>query len=275
MLKAMGVILICLSGLPAFCQSASEYRVGTITAVAPHQAAAASNSSVASYDVSVRVENTVYVILYTPPLGNDTVRYVAGRELLIMVGEKTAKFSDELGNSHEVSILSRTPVAPQTTARDLPPPQTPQPPQAPIKGVELVGLAGVKDNTGGTLTVEGGKLIFVHSRSTSDITASAMEDVVTGNDSQRVVRGTLGTLSMFGPYGSGRVLSLFRSKLDTLTIQYRDADGGLHGVVFTVPVGKAESFKQELIAQGARTTIPTTAEPSVSSTKPVAAETKQ
>jgi hypothetical protein len=51
-------------------------------------------------------------------------------------------------------------------------------------------------------------------------------------------------------------LSLFRSKVDTLTIQYRDANGGLHGVVFTVPVGTAESVKKELIAQGAHTSIP-------------------
>jgi hypothetical protein len=102
-----------------------------------------------------------------------------------------------------------------------------------------------------------------------------MEDVVTGNDSQRVVRGTLGTLSMLGPYGSGRVLSLFRSKLDSITIQYRDADGGLHGVVFTMPVGKAELVKQELIARGARTSIPTTVEPNVGSSKPGATEEKQ
>ena len=279
MLRAIGVILVCLSVLPAFCQVTSEYQVGTIMAVAPHPGTAASDSSTGNYDVSVKVGKTVYVILYTPPLGNDTVRYVAGRELLVLVGEKTIKFNNQLGGSYEATILSRTTVAAQTSDSPQPqepqPPQNSQPPQAPIKGVELVGLAGVKDNTGGTLTVEGGKLLFIHSKSTSNIAASAMEDVVTGNDSQRVIRGTLGTLSMFGPYGSGRVLSLFRSKLDTLTIQYRDAAGGLHGVVFTVPVGKAESVKQELIAQGARTSIPTPAEPSVSSSKPGAAEEKQ
>lgn len=147
--------------------------------------------------------------------------------------------------------------------------------ETPIKGAELIGLAGVKDNTGGTLTVEGGKLRFAHSKNTSNIAAVGMVDVVTGNDSQRVIRGTLGTLSMFGPYGSGRVLSLFRSKLDSLTIQYRDADGGLHGVVFTMPVGKAESLKQELIAQGAHTSIPTATEPGAESSKPRATETKQ
>ena len=90
-----------------------------------------------------------------------------------------------------------------------------------------------------------------------------------------VIRGTLGTLSMLGPYGSGRVLSMFRSKIDSLTIQYRDDNGGLHGVVFTMPVGTAESFKQQLIAQGAHTTIPAPANASVESPHQVAAEEKQ
>lgn len=88
-----------------------------------------------------------------------------------------------------------------------------------------------------------------------------MQDVVTGSDSQRVIRGTLGTLSRFGPYGSDRFMSLFRSKLDTLTIQYRDGDGGLHGVIFTTPVGTANVIKDELIGLGAHTSIPTQGNP--------------
>lgn len=127
----------------------------------------------------------------------------------------------------------------------------------PMKAVQLTGLTGVKNNTGGSLTVENGNLRFTHSKNTSDLAAASMQDVVTGSDSQRVIRGTLGTISMFGPYGSDRFLSLFRSKLDTLTIQYRDADGALHGVIFTSPVGTAEVTKDELVGLGARTSIPT------------------
>ncbi|MGC2465608.1 MAG: hypothetical protein WA517_10470, partial [Candidatus Acidiferrum sp.] len=77
-----------------------------------------------------------------------------------------------------------------------------------------------------------------------------------------------GLMSMAAPYGGGRVLSLFRSKIDTLTVQYRDADGGLHGAIFTMPVGTAETIKKELVAQGAHTTAswePTSAASSSSS----------
>jgi hypothetical protein len=63
-------------------------------------------------------------------------------------------------------------------------------------------------------------------------------------------------MSMAAPYGGGRVLSLFRTKIDTLTVQYRDADGGLHGAVFTMPVGTADVIKKELVAQGAHTIAP-------------------
>ena len=80
--------------------------------------------------------------------------------------------------------------------------------------------------------------------------------MVTGNDSQKSVGKTIGTLSMAAPYGGGRFLSLFRTKIDTLTIEYRDTDGALHGVIFTMPAGTADSIKRALVAEGARTTIP-------------------
>lgn len=139
--------------------------------------------------------------------------------------------------------------------------------------MQLTGLAGVKNNTAGTLAVKNGTLRFAYSKSTSDLAPASMQDVVTGSDSQRVIRGTLGTLSMFGPYGSDRFMSLFRSKIDTLTIQYRDADGGLHGVIFTSPVGTAEATKDELVGLGAHTSIPSQGDPSPD--KPVPSDVKQ
>ena len=129
--------------------------------------------------------------------------------------------------------------------------------QTVTQAVQLIGLAGLKENTKGNLTVINRTLRFIHSKGNADVAATSIENVVTGTDSQRAIGGTLGTLTMLAPYGSGRVLSLFRTKLDTLTIQYRDADGALHGVIFTVPLGKAEMIKQELITHGAHTSIAT------------------
>lgn len=126
----------------------------------------------------------------------------------------------------------------------------------PVKAVQLTGLTGVKDNAKGTLNVENGQLHFVHGKASSDVSTASIQDVVTGTDSRKSVGNTVGMMSMAAPYGGGRFLSLFRTKIDTLTVQYRDADGGLHGAIFTMPVGTAESIKKELVAQGAHTTIP-------------------
>jgi len=112
----------------------------------------------------------------------------------------------------------------------------------------------MKENAKGTLSVESGYLRFVHGNATCDVSTSSIQDVVSGDDSQKSVGKTVGAISMAAPYGGGRFLSLFRKKIDTLTVEYRDADGALHGAIFTMAVGTAEVIKKELIAQGAHTT---------------------
>ena len=146
--------------------------------------------------------------------------------------------------------------------------------QTEMQAVQLIGLGGVKQNTKGQLTVINGTLRFIHAKGNVDVAATSIEDVVTGKDSQRVIGGTFGTVaSIAAPYGSGSALGLFRKKVDILTIQYRDADGGLHGAIFTMPSGRAEMLKKELIAQGAHTTIPMQADSN--KTTPAPKEQKQ
>lgn len=133
--------------------------------------------------------------------------------------------------------------------------------QTEAQAVQVIGLAGLKENTKGMLTVVNGTLRFVHAKGNADVAAASIEDVVTGKDSQRVIGGRLGTVaSLAAPYGSGSALPLLRKKVDTLTIQYRDADGGLHGAIFTMPRGKADPIKKELVAQGAHTSEPNLAD---------------
>jgi len=144
---------------------------------------------------------------------------------------------------------------------------------AAAEAVQVTGLTGIKEDTKGTLTVENGTLTFATSKSSCDVSAASIQDVVTGNDSQRVIRGTVGTLTMLAPYGGGRAISLLRNKIDTITIQYRDSNGGLHGAVFTMPVGKAELIKESLLAQGAHTSIPSKADSTADSTQQ--SETKE
>ena len=87
----------------------SKYQVGTITATECHQAAHA-DTRVTSCQASLRVGDTAFGVLYAAPVGTDNVRYETGRELLVLVGEDTITYTDMLGNSFQVPILSRAPV---------------------------------------------------------------------------------------------------------------------------------------------------------------------
>jgi len=109
MLKMVCVACICFMTLAAFCESAANYQIATITDVKPHRAAGDSASDVVSYDVSVRVGDTIYLTRYTPdpPLSTNTVKYAAGRGLLVLVGKNTLTYHDILGRSVEVPIVSQ------------------------------------------------------------------------------------------------------------------------------------------------------------------------
>ncbi len=112
MWRLIGVISLCLITFPAFSQSSSKYQVATIMDVKVHEVAANSAPDLTSYDVSVKVGDTLYVVLYTPPLGEIEVKYFAGRELLVRVNKNTLSYNDLLGKSYEAPIQSQRPATP-------------------------------------------------------------------------------------------------------------------------------------------------------------------
>src|ERR1700741_4164591 len=110
MYKLVGTLFVSLSTFVAFGQSTSKYQVATITDVKIHQIAEKVGASDAiSYDVSLKVGDTIYVVLYTPPLREETVKYSAGRDLLVLAGKRTITYNDLLGRSYAVPIESQKP----------------------------------------------------------------------------------------------------------------------------------------------------------------------
>jgi hypothetical protein len=104
----LGSILICVSVVSALGQTpSSEYQPGTITAVTARQSSGQHDTDVTQYDVSVKVGNTTYVVLFTPPNRSNTVKFSAGSELLVLVGSTTLTFNSALTGKTEVPILSR------------------------------------------------------------------------------------------------------------------------------------------------------------------------
>jgi len=115
------MLLLSLS-LAATClaqSSAAKWKVATIMGVKVHEPAAGNESSAAAqYEVTARVENTEYVVLYVAPAGSlpDTPRYRLGQDVPVLVGTDTIKYNDMTGTAREVPILSRRKI-PTTAAK--------------------------------------------------------------------------------------------------------------------------------------------------------------
>jgi hypothetical protein len=109
MRRLIAVIALCLLTFPALCQSTSKYQVAIITDVKPHEVAGDSASDPARYDVTVKVGDTIYIVLYTQPLGELPAKYATGHELLVLVGKNTITYNDMLGRSLQVPIESQRP----------------------------------------------------------------------------------------------------------------------------------------------------------------------
>jgi hypothetical protein len=111
-------LLVCIVTLPVFCQAPSPNpQVATITAVTLHpKNAEKGGRPMAQYDVSLKVGDTVYVVLFAPASGSTTVEYSVGMNVVVQVGSESIKFT-KLGRTSEVHILRRE-SAPATTGFD-------------------------------------------------------------------------------------------------------------------------------------------------------------
>jgi hypothetical protein len=113
MLRKLVLLSTLVCAIPVFCEpsGAAKYQIATVVAVGPHSSAAQPDSTAPSYDISLQVGNTVYVVLYTPRLDLQTVKYAAGRQVLVSVGKDSVTYNDISGNSFKLPILSRKAVA--------------------------------------------------------------------------------------------------------------------------------------------------------------------
>jgi hypothetical protein len=107
--KQLSLVLISVSALLALGQTPStKYQPGTITAVTKHKNAPGDGGEdVARYDVSVKIRNVQYDVLYTPLNGAKSVEYSPGIEMLFSVGNDTLTFNSKLSGTTQVPILRR------------------------------------------------------------------------------------------------------------------------------------------------------------------------
>jgi len=135
---------------------------------------------------------------------------------------------------------------------------TPQPAAGVVQSdVKLViGGETIKNNSKVTLSVVGSSLQVSTGKVTVAVPASSILDISTNEDSRQDITGAAQVATMAIPYGGSRVLSLFSHQVDVLTLEYTDSDGGYHGTIFVLAKGQAAPIKQQLVALGAKATVP-------------------
>jgi len=120
------------------------------------------------------------------------------------------------------------------------------------RATHLLGFANARNNSTGTLSTQDDSLQFQQNgKPGAQVKISSVRDVFLGGESKQVggLPMTLGKAAV--PFGGGRVVSLFaHKKYDTLSFEYVDTDGGIHGAIFQLRKGQAEIVKNELVAQG-------------------------
>lgn len=145
-----------------------------------------------------------------------------------------------------LSILSCLPAAAQESALK----------GMPLKVRCLMGLENVKRNAHGMLTIQNDAMEFASGQAVAKVPVKSIDDIISGEEMTQS-GGTVGVITKVAlPYGGGRALSLLlRSKIDILTLTYRDDNGGFHGAIITMPKGQGAQVRAQLVASGAHVSI--------------------
>jgi hypothetical protein len=121
-----------------------------------------------------------------------------------------------------------------------------------IDATHLVGWPNTKSNSKGTLSAQDNVLRFQQGgKPLAQVDIASVRDVFLGEESNQVGGVPMKIGKAAAPYGGGRVISLFaHKKYDTLTLEYVDSNGGVHGVIFQLNKGQGELVRDELVARG-------------------------
>jgi hypothetical protein len=121
-----------------------------------------------------------------------------------------------------------------------------------IRATHVAGLPNTKSNCKGTLSAQDNVLRFEQSGKTvAQVDIASVRKAFLGEESMQVGGLPMKIGKAAAPFGGGRLVSLFaHKKYDTLTLEYVDGDGGVHGAIFQVPKGQGELVRNELVARG-------------------------
>ncbi len=121
-----------------------------------------------------------------------------------------------------------------------------------IRAIHILGLPNTKSNCKGTLSTQDNVLRFQQSgKPVAEVDIASVRHVFLGEEGMQVGGLPMKIGKTAAPYGGGRVVSLFaHKKYDTVTLEYVDGNGGVHGAIFQLEKGQGELVRNELVARG-------------------------
>lgn len=159
----------------------------------------------------------------------------------------------------QVFLCAMLTVAPASVAQSTDQPTPPTPGTA----THVMGFENVKRNLKAKISVDDKSLKF----GSGAIDLASIQDIFTGSEGRQTGGTTLTVVKMAVPYGGGRILSLFsKEQVDNITIDYTDANNGAHSAIFMLPKGQAENLKKQMVAHGAKASVPVKEEPAKTET---------
>jgi hypothetical protein len=100
------IIILCFAGKRSLGEDKKVYQAGTIVDIKAHQPAPGTDNGKKEFDVSIKVGNKIYVVLYSPPGGQDFAEYGVGMDRTVFVEGDTMKLNDLLGRTRILPVLS-------------------------------------------------------------------------------------------------------------------------------------------------------------------------
>jgi hypothetical protein len=122
---------------------------------------------------------------------------------------------------------------------------------SPVHATHVLGFEAVSNNADGELSIQGDTLRFQNSAgSQAQILISSIQDLSLGEENKQMGGVPMALTRTAAPYGGGRVIGLFsHKKYDTVTLEYLDPNGGVHGAIFRLNNGQGQVLRNELEAK--------------------------
>lgn len=121
-----------------------------------------------------------------------------------------------------------------------------------VRATHVMGFERIANNANGTLSLQENALRFQEGNgSPVQIPVDSIRSFAAGQQDRQIGGVPMALTRAATPFGGGRVIGLFSHKrYDTVTLEYLDSNGGVHGAIFLMKKGQGDVFRSELEANG-------------------------